>query len=486
MWYIIWGQTKVTKQNGRESILKSRNYKNTITTIQNFRIRLPLKAIQDVVEKLLQIENAKELEEKVKLCTDYIKSSNRLVQFTMMEYAIHGNLWALSPSNRASIISHEEAKKRFNILTRFSSEILSLSLVDSKEPSIRAVVILFLRYDEPSKVMPLLIGKITDEDINVRSNTRTVLNTLATEMKINDDFINYRHDDPIENLKSIQQQWDDWWQKNQHKSETEEQEYKQDMARINAVERTFKPGLVNNLEEYEKFADEIQKKWSQRNKELNARLILEICGPLSSGTFPGDRRYDVAKKYALSVLKKPEEISVEMELELIGHVVTIMYTPNSPKGEDFAQRRRKDIEVRLHAWRRLVDSIDPNWDPNDLPYLNVPLPDGVSGVSGMNPKNIKDQTQRAEYEAAIEKNRQKAERYNEQYMLRGWLKRYPKRAEEYIILAYSEPPFNMEELKQYLEKYKIDEKTKARITDSVQKNIEERTKEKPGLLKQTH
>ena len=81
--------------------------------------------------------------------------------------------------------------------------------------------------------------------------------------------------------------------------------------------------------------------------------------------------------------------------------------------------------------------------------------------------------------------RQDIEKDTKQYRLHNWLKRFPKKTEEYIILAYSEPPYKMEELKQYLEKYKIDEKTKARIIDSVQKNIEERIKEKSGLLKQT-
>ena len=55
-------------------------------------------------------------------------------------------------------------------------------------------------------------------------------------------------------------------------SKAETEEYKQDMARIKAMEKTFKPGRVNNLEEYEKFADEIQKKWSQRSKLPPSKL----------------------------------------------------------------------------------------------------------------------------------------------------------------------------------------------------------------------
>lgn len=266
-------------------------------------------------------------------------------------------------------------------------------------------------------------------------------------------------------------------------SEAEKQEYKQDMARIKALRKSFKPGLVNDLEEYEKFADEIQNKWRDRNKEYNARLILEICGPLSSGTFEDDRRHDLARKYALSVLEKSEEISVEMELKLTGHVMTSMYTPNAPKGEDLAQRRNKDVEIRLHAWRRLLDAIDPNWDPNDKPLRNVPPPYGTTISAGASPEHIKDPKLRAEYEAAIKKNTKKTERYLEQDRLRSWLKSYPRRAERYIVKAYSKPPFNLEELKQYLGKYAVDEKTQARILDAVKKNMEKHI-QKMKMLKE--
>ena len=85
-------------------------------------------------------------------------------------------------------------------------------------------------------------------------------------------------------------------------SETQKREYKQDIARIENLERSFKPGRVVRLKQYEKLADEIQSKWSQKNKEYCARLMLEICKPLSSGRFNEDRQFILARKYALSAL----------------------------------------------------------------------------------------------------------------------------------------------------------------------------------------
>ena len=263
-------------------------------------------------------------------------------------------------------------------------------------------------------------------------------------------------------------------------SEAEKQEYKQALNGIKSLRKSFKPGLVNDLEEYEKFADEIQTKWRDRNKEYNARLILRICGPLSSGTFADDRRYDLARKYALSVLADANDIPLETELQLTGHVMTSKYTRNAPKGEDLAQRRKKDVEIRLHAWRRLIDAIDPNWDPNERLRLQVEPPAATGLSPGVAPEAIKEPTLRAEYEAAIERNRQKIERHTKQYRLHDWLKSYPKRAEGYIVQMYSQPPFNLEELKQYLGRYAVDEKTRARILAAVTNNMEKQTPKEPS------
>ena len=52
------------------------------------------------------------------------------------------------------------------------------------------------------------------------------------------------------------------------------------------------------------------------------------------------------------------------------------------------------------------------------------------------------------------------------------LKRYLPQAEKYIVQLYSAPPYNNEELKQLLEKYKIDRKTQTRIINAVDANIQ--------------
>lgn len=271
---------------------------------------------------------------------------------------------------------------------------------------------------------------------------------------------------------------------NSEASEMEKQEYRQELNRIKSLRKSLKPGPINDLRSYEKFADEIQTAWNRKSKEHYALLMLELCKPLSSGRFNEERQYTLARKYALLGLAKPNQIPLETELELTGHVMTDMVTPRAPKDQEWAQQRRKDVQIRLHAWKRLIDAIDPKWDPKDLPLINVPLPPGVGGEAGGDPRYIEDPRIRAEYEEAIEKNKQKAERYIEQRRLRKWLKRFPPRAEIYIVRAYSKPPFNLQEQKQYLDNYLADEKTKARILDTVKKNMAKQAKDTPEDSKQ--
>ena len=187
--------------------------------------------------------------------------------------------------------------------------------------------------------------------------------------------------------------------------------------------------------------------------------------------FRKEQKYELVREYALLPLNEPNEISCDEELQLADIVKTDMNTPQAPIGQDWVQKRRKDVTVKLHAWKRLLDTIDQSWDPNDLPLRNV-LPPVATGLpAGVAPSAIEDTNLRTEYMVAIEKSRQKAERYNKQYRLRKWLKRFPPRAERYIVRAYSKQPFNLEELKQYLDNYTVEEKTKAKILNAVTKNM---------------
>jgi hypothetical protein len=259
-------------------------------------------------------------------------------------------------------------------------------------------------------------------------------------------------------------------------SEKETIECNQQLKRIRTWDDSLAPGPVNDLAQYERNANVIQQHWSQQNKQCYARLMLAICSPLSSGRFKSGRQYELARKYALSALENPDAIPLDLELELTGHVMTPTLGPGVPKEKDFMERRRKDVEIHLHAWKRLANAVDVNWNSNEIPQSPNAVAADMGFPGTIVPEGIKDASLRAKYEAAIEKNRQKIDRYTEQYKLRLVLKTFPMGAESYIIQAYSHPPYNIEELKKSLNEYKVDENTKARILGAVTKNCDKEKK----------
>lgn len=258
----------------------------------------------------------------------------------------------------------------------------------------------------------------------------------------------------------------------------EMQEYETDLNRVDSVRSSLLQSDIRDLSAYKELADDIDGTWSTRNREYHARLILNICKPLSSGTFEEGRRYELARRYALSALEDADDIPLTLELELIGHVTTVRIGPDASRGEDFARYRKKDVEVRLHAWKRLIDAIDPDWDPDEVLWVANVMPPAATGLSaGVEPEAIKDAGLRSEYEAEIQRNIQIAKEYQEQYEFHKWLERFPRRVESEIVDAYSHPPFDLEELQEMLDDHLIDQDARSRMLEAVDKNMRESQKE---------
>jgi len=228
-----------------------------------------------------------------------------------------------------------------------------------------------------------------------------------------------------------------------------------------------------NLETYKKFADKMEEKWCDKNREAYAYIMLRITRPLTSGLFKDKNQYELARKYALSVLEKPDEISLDMEFGLRGCVTTTIIGPEAPKDEEFAKRRKIDIAIRLHVWKRMLDMFDPDWDPNEVIYLYAEPPEETGLPVGVDPKGMKNSDLRMEYEAAIKLHGQKVKKFNEQYTLRDRLKYFPKGAEKCIVRLYSHPPFDIKELKEMLNIYLPDNEANIRILNAVEKNTGE-------------
>lgn len=249
------------------------------------------------------------------------------------------------------------------------------------------------------------------------------------------------------------------------------QEFLQDHARLDTLWQVDDVNAVKNV------AKEIQRKWIRRDKEYYGMLMLQVCTSLRSRTLAGPRTSALAREYALIVLSDPNELPLETELDLVGQVMSDMSTRYAPKGQEWMAVRKADVDVRFHAWQRLEKAIDPNWDQNEFWLLKHPRPpETVPWIVGNPPEAIKDDAIRAKYEAELKEYWDKVEYHNQQRRLRKLEKLFITDTERYIIDAYSKPPFKIDELRQYLEKYAVDPKTKARILDAVRLNMENQKK----------
>lgn len=231
---------------------------------------------------------------------------------------------------------------------------------------------------------------------------------------------------------------------------------------------------TKDLDGLEKAAAKIQAKWNkpEKDKKLYGRLMLEIVNRFASEPFVNWQRKKVlAQKYAILALQAADELPIEIELKLVVHLQADLHSHNAVKGKAWARQRTEQMKHWFRAYKRLHDTIDPKWDPKKADFTsgNVMLPPGVSGVAGMSPKHIKDPKLRAQYEAAIETNRRKVERYNQQYEARQLKKFFIPHAHRYIIQAYIHPPAAKAELEVFLKKYVKEAAVRAKILNAVEK-----------------
>jgi hypothetical protein len=93
------------------------------------------------------------------------------------------------------------------------------------------------------------------------------------------------------------------------------------------------------------------------------------------------------------------------------------------EGIDLHQADEAAHEQIMNGWTVLFGAIDqaadPTFDPTDVPELNLvpPAAGGVAYPAGVDPAAIPDPRARSIYQADLERNRQKAERYSFQHGL---------------------------------------------------------------------
>jgi hypothetical protein len=224
------------------------------------------------------------------------------------------------------------------------------------------------------------------------------------------------------------------------------------------------------LDAFEELADSLDYKWQREDPDCHARVMTAISGALASGRFPDQRQYKLARRYALSALRDPDRIPLEKALTLLGWVLT---QRRGMEDRVYQENRRIDTQLRLHAWKRLAAAAIPNWNVEEASagvFVNVQPPNGAP--PGTPPELIEDKAIRAQYEKMILENQRKIAAITEQTRIQRWLKEFPKKAEDYIIKAYSETPYDLKELQLALDSHLSDGDAKSRIVQAVTRNME--------------
>ena len=124
-------------------------------------------------------------------------------------------------------------------------------------------------------------------------------------------------------------------------ADKELEEYNQELARIDAMASSLSLEQPSDLAKYEAFADEIQQKWRQRDKEQYAGLMLAIRRRSAPEVPITIRRCDLVRKYAQSAFVNRDAISLALELDLASSVSSAIVPRLGTQDEKFpAQKGR--------------------------------------------------------------------------------------------------------------------------------------------------
>jgi len=248
----------------------------------------------------------------------------------------------------------------------------------------------------------------------------------------------------------------------------ERQEFEADHERIRKCPREFDAGRA--------LADELQAKWGAagRNPQYYASLICSAAWHLCSVERSDNQgRHPEARKHALLALRRADEFSPFAEWQLLTWIHNSCGMATRARGRDWSAERSSDMRHWFHAIQRVQRLIDPQWAPNKADFVpgSWIIPRNVrvwTGGAYIDPEKIPDPQDREDYVRRREENRAKHLRYNEQHTLHKIAESDIPSAERYIITAYSCPPYALEELRSYLDEYRIEPGMRQRILQAVE------------------
>ncbi len=221
---------------------------------------------------------------------------------------------------------------------------------------------------------------------------------------------------------------------------------------------------------------ECERRWGRSNEIAYAKGMLYLSQSLSTYGFNDEAQDGLSQKYAVHVLRTVANIPMDLRLKLLDQARGWRSkTGEKVVGGEWAALRKEQARLWLGAMRDLKAGMDPAWDPKQITGMHN-LPPSVAGrvTFGQDAASIDDPQLRAEYTAAVEKNRADIARYNEQYWLRKYRARYLPEMEKYLTIAYDRPPIDLEQLQNLLKQYDLEPPIQERILAAVQAAVASR------------
>ena len=221
-------------------------------------------------------------------------------------------------------------------------------------------------------------------------------------------------------------------------------------------ERIFTLKLSKDLFGLIQIEDEVEATWGITQpidifgRNLYAGLMYEICGGISSYDFKNNEQYFLARKCTERALEKRDKMPVQQEIDLVSFLSgTTEYNLKLASKDEWEKDRKERAEYWLHAWQRLENEFDKNYNFE----ANRPI----------NHQNLTPQ------------EKAKIEIYTKQYTLHKLRDSFFKQFKEFLVNAYAMQPYNSIELEGLLKKFVSDTELKKSILKEVGQKITEQT-----------
>lgn len=224
--------------------------------------------------------------------------------------------------------------------------------------------------------------------------------------------------------------------------------------------------VSRNLESLEAIVKRDVTKWQKRDRQSYLTYLFGVCSLLSSYDL-GDQSQQalLLGRYAVLALSGGD-LSLKEQIQFVEFLAQ---DPLKVDERTWKIVRMQKAEWWLKTWERVKSSIDPTFNFNDRPFLNIQPPLATGLPAGVSPESIKDPKLRAEYEAAIADNSAKAQRYSDQQYLKQNYERFFKEAERYLVFAYARSPKDLPELERLLNEFISDPIARKRVSEEVRK-----------------